>query len=928
MDKVRISEVAQELGVETKEVLAKAKELDLPAKAANSAITIANAEVLANYILTGEAPAGMKKSAPAKESTEKTAEPKAKEVAPAPEESKKSEVAEKVTPKAAVAEKAEEKPKSAPKNRKRTIEKVARPGAKTAEKVEEKPLPETTPAKEAAPAEAPKEETEAAQKPQTAKPAAEQPAPVQEEKVEAKKETIAPAAKSLKKRRGIMIVRKKRPVKEATERSTPARAQMPDIVEGVKKKKKGKKAPPTGKQSDSTKLDIFTEGDIANIEILGDDELVVLHDFSFDLEEKEEKEKEQQRRRKKFEATNIRTTRNPSFIQQRGISRKSRRKRRRRKEEEGSATIDHIEIPEDIRVYEFAEKINRPISDVIKVLFNLGMMVTKNDFLEKDAIEILADEFDVEVTTINPLDEFDYEKDYTAEAEGEEAQEGEPKPPVITVMGHVDHGKTSLLDKIRTTKVASGEHGGITQHIGAYMVEKDGHPITFIDTPGHAAFTEMRARGAEVTDIAVIVVAADDGVKPQTKEAIEHAKAANVPFIVAITKIDKPEANPDMVKAGLAELGVTPVDWGGEYEFVNVSAFTGEGIDELLEVLLLQSELLELKANPEARAKAYVIESALEKGRGPVATVIVRNGTLHVGDTIVCGVAHGKVRAILNEEGKNLKALTPGMPGVVVGLSEVPNAGDTLMAVESDKIAREYAQKRSEYIRQKELSKSTKVTLEELGAKIAEGQIKNLPVILKADVAGSLEAIKGSLEKLKTDEVKVNVISSGVGGITESDITLAEASENAVILGFNVRPTGSLKEKAKRAGVTIKTYNIIYDLIDDVKALLGGLLSPVIREEQLGQAEVRDVFKVPKLGLVAGAVVTDGVINRGAKVRVIRDGVVIYEGEISSLKRFKEDVREVAKGYECGIGVEGYNDVKPGDYLESFKLVEEKATLE
>ncbi len=919
MDKVRINEVAQELGIETKEVLTKAKELKLPAKAANSAITIADAEVLANYILTGKAPE-VKTAPKSKESSK----PETKATKPAPTEEKRAPEKKEEAPKKSVAE--EEKPATKPaKPKRRTIEKVVNPvkaakeAAATAE--EEKKETAVAPVTQKTPvaAEEKKKETPAEVKEETSKVEES----IKETKETAAKETIAPVAKSLKKRRGIMIVKKKRPVKETTERSTPAKAIMPEIVEGVSKKKKKVKRSATAKQSDSTKLDIFTEGDIANIEIMSEEDMVVLHDFSFDLEDKEEKEKEQQRRKKKFEANNIRTTRNTSFVQQRGISRKSKRKKRKRKEEEGTQNVSHIEIPEDIRVYEFAEKLGRPISDVIKVLFTLGMMVTKNDFLEKDAIEILADEFDVEVTTINPLDEFDYEKEYEEDTEG-----AEPRPPVITIMGHVDHGKTSLLDRIRSTKVAAGEHGGITQHIGAYTIEKDGQQITFIDTPGHAAFTEMRSRGAEVTDIAIIVVAADDGVKPQTKEAIEHARAADVPFIVALTKIDKPDANPDLAKAGLAELNVTPVDWGGEYEFVNVSAHTGEGIDELLEVLLLQAEILELKADKNARAKAFVIESALEKGRGPVATVIVRNGTLHVGDTIVCGTAHGKVRALLNEEGKNLKEVYPGMPGVVVGLSEVPNAGDTLMAVESDKIAREYAQKRAEYIRQKELSKSTKVTLEELGAKIAEGQIKNLPVILKADVAGSLEAIKGSLEKLKTDEVKVNIISAGVGGITESDITLAEASENAIILGFNVRPTGSVKEKAKKSGVTVKTYNIIYDLIDDVKGLLGGLLSPVIREEQLGQAEVREVFKVPKLGLIAGAIVTDGVINRGAKVRVIRDGVVIYEGEVSSLKRFKDDVREVAKGYECGIGVEGYNDVKPGDYLESFKLVEEKATLE
>jgi len=882
MDKVRINEVAQELGIETKDVLARAKEIDLPAKAANSAISIADAEVLANYILTGVAPNKEKPTEEKntkKKETKKTAS-KTKEASPKEkkEETKptKEEAVQKKEPKEAVAK-----------------------SPKTKKTVQEKPRID---------------EIEIETQTKTAE--------IKEERPQEKKESIAPPPKSLKKRRGIMIVKKKRPAKDER-RSIPGITQMPSIVEGVSKKKKKVKKSASPKQSVSQKLDIFSQGDIANIEIMSDDEMVVLHDFSFDLEDREEAEKEQQRKKKKFEAANIRTTKNSSFVQQRGISRKSKRKKRRKKEEEGNTVINHIEIPEDIRVYEFAEKLNRPISDIIKVLFSLGVMVTKNDFLDKDAIEILADEFDVELTTINPLDEFDYEKEYV-----ESDEEGETKPPVITIMGHVDHGKTSLLDKIRSTKVTSGEHGGITQHIGAYTIKKNSQDITFIDTPGHAAFTQMRSRGAKVTDIIVIVVAADDGVKPQTKEAIEHARAADVPFVIAINKIDKPDANPDLAKAGLAELGVTPVDWGGEYEFINVSAHTGEGIDELLEVLLLQAELLELKANKDTKAKAFVIESSLERGRGPVATVIVRNGTLHVGDTIVCGVAYGKVRALLNEDGENLKEIYPGMPGVVVGLSEVPNAGDTLVAVESDKIAREYAQKRSEYIRQKELSKSTKVTLEELGAKIAEGQIKNLPVILKADVAGSLEAIKGTLEKLKTDEVKVNVISSAVGGITESDITLAEASENCVILGFNVRPTGSVKEKAKKAGISINTYNIIYDLVDDVKALLGGLLSPVVREEQLGQAEVREVFKVPKLGLIAGAVVTDGVINRGAKVRVIRDGVVIYEGEVSSLKRFKDDVKEVSKGYECGIGVEGYSDVRPGDFLESFKLIEEKASLE
>ncbi len=861
MDKVRISEIAQELGMEAKEILSKAKEVGISAKAASSAVNMDEADKLMKYILTGNFDTQIKKEEPKKSG------PIVKKVVL---EEKKSEQAKK--PKEEISKKIEEAPA--------VPQKEEKPKITQEPKVEE------------------------------------------EKKSEPKKETLAQA--SLKKRRGLVVVRKKRPVATLETKQTVSSArkkmmEMPQIIEGAQKKKKKIKKGASAKQDGLQKMDMFTGGNISSIEILGDDEMVVLHDFDFTDKTQFDRE---QTTKKKFDPTKMRATKQNSYTQHRGISRKSR-KRKRKKEEIVSENVTSIEIPEDIRVYEFAEKLDRPISDVIKVLFTLGVLVTKNDFLDKDAIEILAEEFEVEVTTVNPLDEFDYESSYE---EGE--NNGEERPPVITIMGHVDHGKTSLLDKIRATKVASSEHGGITQHIGAYMIEKDGQNITFIDTPGHAAFTQMRSRGAKATDIIIVVVAADDGVKPQTKEAIEHAKAADVPFVVAINKIDKPDANPDLAKAGLAELGVTPTDWGGEHEFINVSAQTGEGIDDLLEVLLLQAEILELKGEKDKKAKSIVIESSLEKGRGPVATVIMQNGTLNIGDTVVCGIAYGKVKLILNEDGEKLTHLLPGEPGVVVGLSQVPSAGDSLVSVESDKIAKAYANKRAEYIRQKELSKSTKVTIEDLGAQIAEGNIKSLPVILKADVAGSLEALKGSLEKLKNEEVKVNVISSGVGGISESDITLAEASENCVILGFNVRPTGSVKEKAKKLGVTISTYNIIYDLIDDVKNLLGGMLSPIIKEENLGQAEVREVFSVPKLGAIAGSIVSDGVINRGAKVRVIRDGIVIYEGEVSSLKRFKDDVKEVAKGYECGIGVVGYNDIKPGDYLESFKEVEERATLD
>jgi len=553
-------------------------------------------------------------------------------------------------------------------------------------------------------------------------------------------------------------------------------------------------------------------------------------------------------------------------------------------------------------------------------------MFTKNDFLDKDSIEILAETFGVNVTTVNDQEGFDYVKAYDDEGEAGEQNLVE-RAPVITIMGHVDHGKTSLLDYIRSAKVAAGEAGGITQHVGAYMVEKNGRNITFIDTPGHEAFTEMRSRGAKVTDIVIVVVAADDGVKPQTKEAVEHSKAANVPIIVAVNKMDKEAANPDLVKAQLAEMGLTPVEWGGDTEFVHVSAKTGLGIEDLLETILLQADLLELKADPSRDVKATVIESSLEKGRGPVATVVIEDGTMRVGDIVVAGVAFGKVKALLDDLGRSVKEAKPGEPVVVLGLSEVPGAGETLIRVKTDKIAREFAKKKAEYLRQKELSKSTKVSLDELSDMIAEGALKTLPVIIKADVQGSLEAIKGSLEKIRNNETKVNIVSSGIGGITESDVAMASASSNCVILGFHVRPTGPVKEKAKSMGVEIKTYNIIYDLIDDVTGIVTGMMAPVIREENIGQAMVREVFTVPKLGAIAGCIVTDGTINRGVKIRVIRDGVIIYEGKVSSLKRFKEDVKEVGKGYECGVGIEGYIDIKAGDYIESFKEDEEKAKL-
>jgi translation initiation factor IF-2 len=862
MDRVRIHEIAKELGIKSKDVVEKAAELGLDAKAASSAVTPDDAEKLMNYVLTG-----------VKE-----------EATPAPEVKKSPKVEAK--------------------------EEVVVKETKTEPAVKE--VKSKTPIKEAVK--------------KLDKPKSEEKTVEEETKKERPKETLAQA--SVTKRRGLVIVKKKRPetvnVEKEEKPSYPQSKKSTQTLESVfansgealKKKKKAKKSPPP-KKTQAEKMDIAFNSDIADVSLDYEEDMVVLPDFSVKIEPQVEVKK------KKIDPSQIRTTNKKSTFIPQGIQRTTRKKRSKRVQVEDKGNVTSIEIPEDIRVYEFAEKIGKQASDIIKELFLLGMMVTKNDFLDKDSIEILAETFEVEVTTIDAQEDFDYMKAYN-EDENLELVE---RAPIITIMGHVDHGKTSLLDYIRSSKVAAGESGGITQHVGAYMVEKNGKKITFIDTPGHEAFTEMRSRGAQVTDIVIVVVAADDGVMPQTKEAIDHAKAAGVPIIIAVNKMDKEAANPDLVKAQLAEIGISPIDWGGDYEFVHVSAKSGMGIDDLLEVINLQAEVMELKASPTRDAKATVIESSVEKGRGPVATVVIEDGTLRQGDTIVAGVAYGKVRALLNDLGKPIKEALPGEPAIVLGLSETPGSGEHLVSVKSDKIAREYAQKRAEYLRQKELSKSTKVTLDELSSMIAEGALKTLPVIIKADVQGSLEAIKGSLEKIKTEETKINVISSGVGGITESDIALASASENCVILGFHIRPTGPVKEKAKSAGVEIKTYNIIYDLIDDVKGLIAGMLSPIIREENIGQAQVREVFVVPKIGAIAGCIVTDGTINRGVKVRLIRDGVIIYEGTVSSLKRFKDDVREVAKGYECGIGIENFNDIKVGDYMESFKLVEEKATL-
>lgn len=582
-------------------------------------------------------------------------------------------------------------------------------------------------------------------------------------------------------------------------------------------------------------------------------------------------------------------------------------------------TIGIVTLPDTITVGEFAKKINKPAAEIIKKLFLSGIMASINHEISFETAEKIAEGYNILVEK-----EVVKEKEEILINDIEDPEDKlKPRPPVVTVMGHVDHGKTSLLDAIRHSRVTATEAGGITQHIGAYTVNINGNDIVFLDTPGHEAFTAMRARGAQATDIAVLVVAADDGVMPQTIEAINHAKAANVPIIVAINKMDKHGANPDRVKQELSEHGLIAEDWGGDTICVPVSAKTKEGIDNLLEMILLVAEMQELKANPDRPAKGIIIEAKLDKGKGPVATVLVQKGTLRVGDSIIAGLAYGKVRAMTDDKGHKVIKAGPSIPVEVQGLSEVPNAGDILYCVEDEKTARKIAELRMEKAKAEQYASTSRVSLEDLFSQIQEGKVKDLNLVVKADVQGSVEAVKQSLEKLSNDEVHVRVIHGGVGAITEADVTLASAS-NAIIIGFNVRPDNMARQLAEKEKVDIKTYRIIYNAIDDISAAMKGMLEPEFKEVVTARITVRTTFKVSSIGTIAGCHVDEGKVNRNNSVRLIRNGVVIYEGSISSLKRFKDDVKEVAAGYECGITLERFNDIKEGDIIESYTMEEVK----
>ena len=598
---------------------------------------------------------------------------------------------------------------------------------------------------------------------------------------------------------------------------------------------------------------------------------------------------------------------------------KKKVKSRHRVEEEDKGD-DSIIVIAPITVKDFANQLGVSVSTVITKLIGLGVMANQNQSIDEDTCILLADELGIEIEIEAPNLDQSVEEEYGLLKEDKE-RDLKPRPPVVTVMGHVDHGKTSLLDSIKKTHVTQSEAGGITQHIGAYTVNLSGKKITFLDTPGHEAFTSMRLRGAQTTDIAILVVAADDGVMPQTLEAISHARSADVPIIVAITKIDKPEGNPERVKQELMNENLVPEEWGGDTIVVGVSSKSGEGIDDLLEMILLVAEMKELKANPNRRAVGTIIEANLDKAKGPMATILIKNGTLRFGDAVVSGTCSGRIRAMEDDKGKRVKKAGPSMPVVILGLNDVPNAGDTIYAVNDDKTAKTIADKNKEISREKRLSQTTKISLDNLFEKISEEDVKELNIVVKGDVKGSVEALNQSLLKLSTEEVKISVIHSGVGGINESDVTLASAS-NAIVIGFNVRPNINAIELAKTEDVEIRTYRVIYEIINDIEQAAKGMLDPDIVEEILGRCEIRQTFKLPNNQMVAGVYVLSGKILRNSKVKVLRDDVVIHEGDIASLKRFKDDAKELATGFEGGLVIDGFNDIKEGDLLESYIMKE------
>lgn len=872
VQKVKITEIALELGMQPKEVLSKAAEINIAIKSVNSSVTEKEAEYIYNFIAKGEIPtiekSEGKKPKPAAKKTTKKADSTA--------DSTKETKATKATTK---------KPKSTESQPKKATKKATSTKSPDLETPKEKPI-----------------------EPQT----------IQEKPI-----------KQIEPRKIIVISKntQKDTIKSSEDKDKLHKARdLHDKIlhpsadfgddEMIKHKSKKDKKKETAKKIHTNEQKIDLNRNLGDTAIDDEDE-VMLVDFG----EVEQSEKQEEKITDRIHIQRA----NPWFFDSVSRERKKRGRNFHKKEAQKSQSTSNIQkneaikIPDGIRVYEFADKVGLKITDVISTLFKMGEMVTKNDFLDSTRVEILADEFQLKIETIKANEELEYLENTIENAK----QDFVVRPPVVTIMGHVDHGKTSLLDYIRKSRISKTESGGITQHIGAYMVEKNGKTITFIDTPGHEAFAAMRSRGAQVTDIAIIVIAADDGVKEQTKEALSHAKDSQVQMIIAMNKMDKENANPDKLKTEMADIGFLSSDWGGELDFVPVSAKSGSGVDELLDTILLQAEIMELKADILSQPKAVVLEGSLDKGKGPIVTVIVQEGILKVGDSVVADTAYGKVRALIKDDGTLTNELKPSEVAILTGLNEVPSAGAILVGIESESKAKEYALKRKSYLRTKELSRSTKVSLDDLSSVVASTKLKPLLLIIKTDTQGSLEAIKLSLESLSNDEIKINIIASSVGNITESDIDIAQSNDDCYILGFNVKPLGKIKSIAKEKSVAIKSYSVIYNLIDDVKAIIANMMSPIIQEEIIGNIEVRDIFSVGKGNIIAGCFVNDGIVHRNDKVRLLRNDKVLHLGNISSLKRFKDDVKEVSKGYECGIMLDSFNDIKVGD---SFEVIKETFT--
>lgn len=898
--KVKVADIALELGMQTKEILAKAAEIDITIKSVQSSVSPADAEVIYNYIATGKVPEKPKTTTKttAKKATKKTAESdKSKESAKDSAKDSKKTTAKKTATKKATESDKPAKSKESTKATKATK-------TKKSKEIDE------------APKDSSKDSQKSAESPEIKQESTPQEAKKEVKKIETRKIIIIS--------KNTQSTQKEKSTKEQLSKARDLRDKIlhpsadfgDDEAPKYKSKKDRKKEAAKKIHTNEQKIDLNRNLGDTNID---DDDEVMLLDMS-DEKSDERQEKPEERITDRIHIQRA----NPWFFDSVSRERKKkgrgfhRREAQKAQSEASALKNDIIKIPDGIRVYEFADKVGLKITDIISTLFKMGEMVTKNDFLDEMRVEILAEEFELKIETTKENEALEYLEN-TAESSTKNLI---TRAPVVTIMGHVDHGKTSLLDYIRESRISKMESGGITQHIGAYMVEKNGKAITFIDTPGHEAFAAMRSRGAQVTDIAIIVIAADDGVKEQTKEALTHAKDSQVQMIIAMNKMDKEGANPDKLKTEMAEIGYMPSDWGGELDFVPVSAKSGTGIDELLDTILIQAELLELKADTLAKPKAVVLEGSLDKGKGPIVTVIVQEGILKVGDSVVADTAYGKIRALIKDNGERVDELKPSEVAILTGLNEVPSAGAILVGIESESKAKEYAMKRKSYLRTKELSRSTKVSLDELSSVVASARLKPLHLIIKADTQGSLEAIKVSLESLSNNEIKINIIASSVGNITESDIDIAQSVQSVddcYILGFNVKPLGKIKSKAKEIGISIQSYSVIYDLIDAVKGIVAAMMSPIVEEEIIGNIEVRDIFSVGKGSIIAGCFVVEGIVHRGDKVRLLRGAKVLHLGNISSLKRFKDDVKEVSKGYECGIMLDSFNDIKVGDSFEVIK---------